>query len=340
MSKVTMDDIAAALNMSKSTVSKAINNAYGISDETRNIIIHTALQMEYNFSKIHNPENTTTKNTLVLVDDRSMSDPNISIPIINGIESALYSKNLGMNIIPYVVDIPTNNMIIDNIMNKNCIGCIVMGNSSPEMFDTISKITKPVITIDPRFPVMNSDVIMAENFYGCYQAVEYLHDCGHENIAFMGSTDYSLSFYERHSGYLYAMNKLGLEAKSLIYKYDSLSVPFNRSQFNDYSSSAKFPCAILCGNDMTAFLACNIMKGMGISVPNDVSILGFDNAPISIQSDIKITTLAIPKNEIGKIAVDLMLWRKENKDHPFMVYSIKTKFIERNSVLNLKKRKQ
>ena len=120
---------------------------------------------------------------------------------------------------------------------------------------------------------------MADNFYGCYSAVNYAVSLGHKNIAFVGDPNYSTSFVERHRGFCEAVK----DSTALINpfyiteKYDDLQTPLCVSQLKKILSSDNRPSICVCANDSTATLVYKIAASLNINIPNELSVIGFDN---------------------------------------------------------------
>ena len=143
MKKVTLEDIAAEMHISKSLVSKALRNVYGVNEKTRHEIILTALNMGYDISKLNSAEITETNNILLLVECSAAVDANFVMPVINGIERALYRQNYNINISTYQIEGELDRKNIDNILDRNCAGIIILGRFSLSFFKTIAHMHKP-----------------------------------------------------------------------------------------------------------------------------------------------------------------------------------------------------
>lgn len=335
MKKVTLEDIAAELHISKSLVSKALRNVYGVNEKTRHTIILTALNMGYDISKLNSAEITETNNILLLVECSAAVDANFVMPVINGIERALYRQNYNINISTYQIEGELDKKNIDNILDRNCAGIIILGRFSLSFFQTIAHMHKPYVLIDPPMLIPHADRVMADNFGGAAAAVRYLYEKGHRHIAFVGSVSYSLSFQERYSGYLYAMREMGLPAIELTGGHENYVIPLNREQLRQYLQAEK-PTALFCANDAAAVLACGVLEELHLSIPSAISIMGFDNSFSSVQTTPPLTTVDIPRLEIGQTAVEILLRRIRSDTIPHSVTSLCiSSIVERDSVRDL-----
>lgn len=335
--KTTMDDIALQLNLSKSLISRALSDKYGVCDETRNKIKLAAIQMGYRFHGKKKDIPIKTESITIIVERHDLLDSGFWVKIINGIEKELNKKNISVFL--SVIENDKENTMPLSIRQMKTNGVIILGQIPMKHVVSVNTSGLPIVLVDSPFPNLKFDHVIANNYFGAYEATEYLVNHGHCRVGFVGATSYSFSFKERFRGFFDCMN----ENKSEMIKmypmtdqYDDFDIPFSRKQFQDVMLSNDHPTAVLCANDITAFIVYEMLAVMEFKVPEDVSVVGFDNVPKSEWVSPMLTTVNIPKTLMGERAVELLLKRIENPESNVELLSIGTKIIRRNSVYNLK----
>ena len=187
--------------------------------------------------------------------------------------------------------------------------------------------------LDNSFSVNDVDTVSINNFSGIRSAVSYLARRGHSKIGYIRSRVGINSFSDRFAAY-----KLSLEAFSLPFDERYVAtVGYSdfeaRQGMYDYIQSAEeLPTAFVSDNDL---IACGALKGIqdaGLEVPRDISLIGFDDRPISSMSDPTISTMMVPKDEFGNNCVDLLLDKIATKRNYAVKIEFGTILVERESV--------
>lgn len=338
--KITMGDIANKLNISINAVSLALNDKAGVSDNTRNLIVETASKMGY-FNE--NPDyinRKSTKNICMLIQDKFFRDVPFYSKVIFGIEKE--AKYNGYDIIVNLMnkekyDIPLC------IKNRKVSGILLVGNIPDDYLEKINEFNIPIVMVDCASNVINTDAVLSQNISGSYKAVRYLMKNGHKEIGFFGDINSSLSFKERWLGYYECMSESKVYSEGTLSKILDFSVinPMMenyilRNNFDEIkkilSKIKKMPSAWMCCNDMHAICLKNALESMGYRIPEDISIIGFDDIDLCTMVTPELTTIYVNKELMGKTAVRRLLWRIDNINAPFEKISMAVSLVERNSV--------
>lgn len=330
MSKVTLEDISTALNISKNTVSKALRGAPGVSDELRKKIIALASDMGY--KKSYTPSDTPMKNITVICRKTFFSDVTFWSHVFYGISHCTSKKNINLNIITIDETREDSLETFVSINTRPTDGFIVVGTLSNELLLKIKSINVPMVVLDHFNEDIECDYINSGNKIGIFKAIKYLSENNHKNIGFISNSMSVYSFIERYESYIRYMNQLNLPINNNFIWLDAvyLETDYYKNKINQMKKDKDFPTAWVCVNDTIAITFIKALNELGLSVPNDVSVMGFDNIAEFLYLD--LSTIDVPKQTMGQKAVEQLIYRLENPDAPYENIILNTKLVTRNSV--------
>ncbi|WP_186577107.1 LacI family DNA-binding transcriptional regulator [Aquibacillus kalidii] len=328
--KVTMQQIADYLGVSKYVVSKALSGKEGVNESTRSKVIDTASQLGYfaqknskvSSIKLSNASKTNRLkeegNVLVLMPNIRYQTMESSYwgGIVDGISSGLEKLGYGA-----VVVTETNVKVLSNILNPTgFLGVISVGVVSSNLLLEVQKMNTPIVMVDYEDLLLPCDTLFNNNFDGSMNLVNYLMGIGHTKIQYVGDIHYSRSFYDRWLGL-----KSVLEMKGILNELDTelmnLDIFKVEEQFYQWLSKNRgqdtFPTAFVCANDNIAARVVSVLTNAGVRIPEDVSVAGFDNKEFTYKQSPTITTINVAKEDMGKRAVEMLMRRIEEKDAPF-----------------------
>ncbi|WP_299093906.1 LacI family DNA-binding transcriptional regulator [uncultured Metabacillus sp.] len=329
--KVTMQQIADYLGVSKYVVSRALSGKSGVSHSTKEKVFQAASQLGYfaqknmsvNFDHLEKEtasEIEEQKETvLVLMPNIRHQTKESSYwgRIVDGISAELERNRFGLVII-------TENTVksIATMINPNgLLGVIGVGVVSTSLLLEVHQLNIPIILVDHEDPLIPTDTIFNNNFDCSAMLTNYLIGLGHENLCFVGDIDYSRSFFDRWLGF-----RSVLEANGIFYHHPDLltSVKFSanediKQQITEWIQGKQvdqLPTAFVCANDSIAISIISALDELGIKVPEQISVTGFDNIKESYQTSPNLTTVNVAKEELGKRAVAMLISRQKSKDSP------------------------
>lgn len=370
--RVTIQDIADALGLSRNTVSKAINNTGILADSTRERILQKAVEMGYkqfSYVTFANPVRETEGSvratlsippaaeggedpegkapTSVFTDSGSQNSAGPSsfpagkdfrgpkvIALLTGIPlgtshfaSTMLDKLqmeltlLGYELVMHRISrINIENMTVPAFVNKETVsGIICFEMFHPAYSNMICEMGIPTLFVDspvsPCSTALKADRLLMENRSNVYAFVQEMVRRGKKRIGFVGEPYHCLSFFERHMAYREALYMLGLPPMD---QYCLLvSDITNFSSYDDYQSTleeqlrqmAELPEVFLCANDFMALDVMNHLRNMGVSVPEDVLLCGFDDSSESRVTTPQLSTVHIHSQIMGWTAVQLLMSR-------------------------------
>ncbi len=340
--KVTIYEIARRGGVSISTASKALNDRKDVGDKTKEKIRRIAKELNYEPSHFARALAMRKTENVGVITGRYFRSPVITNPfysrIIEGIEDCLMERNLSL-VTSIVRKEQIDNLEMPKILKEKSVDGVVLLGHMPEQY--VAKVISsgiPAVMVDNQIQGINLDAVVADNEGGVYSAVTDLIRLGHKKIAYLSRSDKRYSFNQRCDGYKKALKDNGIEIneKFIIFgKEDETETdPTGYNWMKKIFEGNDRPDAMVMCNDVNAILAINMLKDMGLSVPDDISVVGFDNIELSEHFIPSISTVNINKEEMGKKAVELLLANIEGKSTSPVIIKMNAEYIRRSSVKN------
>ena len=343
MSKVTIQDIADALGVSRNTVSKAINNADGLADATREKILQKAVEMGYKqFSYVRavaavaGEEESTHpfpgfRGEIALLTTAFLNQSHFASLMLDKFQREI--SQLGYTLNTHRVspeDLKNGTLPITFVPERtSAILCI-------EMFDfaydeMVCALGLPVLFVDGpsrrHGRTLNADQLYMDNTAGIIRFVYDMLGRGYKRLGFIGDYEHCQSFFERYAAFRGAMLMAGVEVE------DRFLIKANKpwDLLEPLSALTEMPDAFLCANDFVALDAMQILSDRGLSVPKDVMICGFDDSAESRSSKPTLTTIHIHTQVMAFSAVQLLMSRIKEPSLDFRFVHTQTDLIYRDS---------
>ena len=330
--KVTMQDIADRLNISKNSVSQALTGKPGVSEETRLLVQKAADELGYTYLNNRNNQKPDEKkgiNIALIASDYAFSLKSFFGEIYLSVEKEMRAR--GWNLLIESIDQDSKDkLILPSLLSNHQIdGILILSHISTDYISKIIDTGIPTVMIDHHSPYLQADAILTNNRFGAYKAVEHLIQLGHQNIAFVGDIEVSPSYQERLEGYMLALKKHGIEPSHPLLFTDAEE---NQEEISGFVNRLPYmPTAWFCVNDGHGFLVQSVLQQKGFKIPEDISICSFDNGQLSQIATPKITTVNIDLNYYGKKAAEQLSWRLNHKDEPIHEILLPTTLIVRES---------
>ncbi len=332
----TIKDVAKKAGVSITTVSFVLNNRtdVAISAEVRKRVLSVAREMDYHPSAMAaGLAGRKTKNLGVVFyqEDKVISNQFYSF-VIEGIVKETVEKNFNL-FFSYVDSAYEGYQNLPKIIReKNVDGVLLIGRSEPRMVDDIRERRIAVLAID-NYPLLKGvDTVQIDNKQGGMAAAGHLIQLGHKNIGLLSIAKGRPSIDERKEGWRNAHAKQDLAAsESLAFECESLSFHSGYEKTKEILRKYKKMTALFCVNDEMAAGALRAAHEMGLSIPSDLSVVGFDNITMSNYTDPPLTTVSAAKEYMGKLAVTRILEMIENRETPPKRLEVPVELIIRNS---------
>lgn len=328
----TMEDIAKKLNISKYAVSLALSNKKGVSEETRKRVIRTANLMGYKNTRAKARE---TNNIAVMISNKALKDPYFFSVILNGIEKEAKRCGYAVNIMSINKKYDNINSISDFIFKNDIDGVIIVSDIGDDLILQIKEYV-PMVILDHYIEDADIDCIMTENYQGVSMAIKHLVEVANAtNIGFIGDIGLAVSYDERWLAFQDIMYRLGLKIDMDLCKIDGFEdfAENPEKDIEEFIDGIKYlPEAFFCVSDLSAVALNNILNKKRIHVPEDVSIIGFDDTKLAQMSIPPLTMVHVFKEYYGNRAVEQLILNIEHGHKHGELIRIKTKLISRDSV--------
>ena len=323
----TQRAIAEHLGLSISTISLALRNAPHISEQTRLLVQQTAEKLGYQLPQV---TLGSEMKQITFVTEFSVSNPFIS-GILVGAEHACRSNNL---LLHYSHLDPSSDQNISQLSKADAF--LLAGRIRPEVVDQLLELDIPLVLVEENIPGLPVDRIIVENMYSMERVVTQLTDWGHQNIMFVNGPLNTVSFRERWHAYYMNMVELGLQPVSLnCPSADSATSEQVIFQWLN-SGDAKDVTAIVCCNDEVAVGALYALQKYGLRVPDDVSVVGFDDVEIASKVRPTLSTCHVPRALLGTLGIQRLIERIANPSLLKVTTVVDTEFVLRDSVRSLR----
>ncbi|MDF2923688.1 MAG: LacI family transcriptional regulator [Paenibacillaceae bacterium] len=352
--KVSMQQIADAVGVSKYAVSKALAGKEGVSPQTREKIIEMATGLGYfrqhkaagrGKAQTGNSESSESASLLARADKRSVAvlmpgvrhqtmESTFWSVVVRGIGEALDRLGLGMLIITEQSAEQFNRVLRPEML----LGLIGVGEISTSMLLEVRRHGIPFVLTDHEDPLVPADTIFAANGDCMAQMTGHLLALGHRSFWFLGDTRFSRSFGDRWTGFRKALEdrEIGMDPKQdmlpVAGAYNEQNLAVLRSQVEArLGQDGAGPTAWVCANDEIALMALAVLRDRGTAVPGQVSVTGFDNIIESQRAEIPLTTVNVAKERLGARAVAALLDRVNDPERPVEKISLMCELVVRAS---------
>jgi LacI family transcriptional regulator len=330
---ITIKDIARLANVSQSTVSKALNDRPDIGAETKKRIQDIALKHSFTPSAFGKGLKSRITRNIGLIFCREPQPLSINpfySRVLEGIEAETAVN--GYSLILHIIAEAGQNELPRMIREQQVDAVILAGIFQRSFVDLIRKNGLPMILLDPKNTAEDCHQILIDNEQGAFLITQYLLQKGHRRIGFVSGDLERQSFKLRYLGYLKAMNQHGIDPEPGLVRSGGLENGYDHVRS---LLAADRPTAVFFANDINAIYGLKAILEAGLKIPDDISIVGFDDIELARHASPPLTTVRVYKEELGSLAVRnlLRLIRKETKMPHVTVVPVR--IIERESVRDL-----
>ncbi|NDL67285.1 LacI family DNA-binding transcriptional regulator [Anaerotalea alkaliphila] len=336
--KTTILDIAHALGMSRNTVSKALKGGDGVSDKTIELIINKAREMGYKGHMEPLPPSSPipAKGSIVFLTGNFSAHALFWPAVVKGVEGTVSQSGFQFTIKLVREEELANGSFPSHLNREDVVGIICTELYDRRYIDQLTATGIPLVMIDSVFDVFNEalpyDLLLMENQHSIHRLVSLLLEKGHERIGFAGKPDHCRSFYERYMGFklaFFTSGELPPTAYSILPETDNYAVERLMGKLQEMP---EFPTALVCANDHIALNVIKAARNLGLRVPEDLSVTGFDDISLATLVEPNLTTVNIHRVSLGKRAAELLLWRISHPDRPYETTYLENTIQLRNSI--------
>lgn len=335
--QVTIVDIARALNVSASTVSRALHDSPSISAETKRQVIELAAELNYR----------PNLQALNLLNKRSQTI-GIVVPeitsyffamAISGVQDVLDSTGYQLMISQSNESYEEEKKLTGAMSMVRVDGFLISPSSDTTRFDHLEMLRDsgiPLVVFDRDCPGFRAHKVVVDDYEGAFQAVEYLINTGCRRIAHIGGPDSLSTSAHRLNGYLDALKKNNRPVREeLVVRSTGFSSECGVEAVKNLLSLADRPDAIFAVNDAVAIGAMSVIRTAGLRIPEDISLVGFDDEPYAGYFNPSLTSVWQPVYELGVLSANILLahFDKREEEETYRYEVLKPELVIRGSSL-------
>ena len=336
--RVTIQDIADACGLSRNTVSKVFNNRGAVPETTKRIVLQKAQELGYyQLPESGMPASVGQARNIALLTGTDPRGHSFGSLVITSFTDQISRAGYNLKIFRVSEEEKANHSLPPHLVLSETAGIIAIELFDQDYCDMLYAVGLPTVFIDSYassgISLLKYDLVTMENYTSTALLTRHLIRCGATCFGFVGDITHCLSFKERWTGYQSALQKAGLSSVDACSILSEDSAPYGDTDWllAQLQTMPRIPDAFVCANDFLAIHLMTALKKMGLSIPNDVMVTGFDGSPESSMVDPALTTVQIPSMEVGRIAADILLNRIQNPDRPSMRTYISTVPLLRDS---------
>ncbi|EOW9101268.1 substrate-binding domain-containing protein [Vibrio cholerae] len=333
----TMKDIARLAGVSTSTVSHVINKSRFVSDEIAERVNNAAQQLNYAPSALARSLKMNRTKTIGMLVTTS-TNPFFG-EVVKGVERSCYHQGYNLILCNTEGDNQRMKASINTLLQKRVDGLLLMCSTLEgerlDVFDRYPDI--PIVVMDWGPILFASDKIQDNSLQGGYMAAKHLIECGHKEIGCITGPLIRHQAQMRYEGYKRALAEAGIAINPDWIVESDFECEGGYQAFEKLYQRGKLPSALFVSNDMMAMGVIQAASQRGLRVPDDLSLIGYDDVHIAKFMAPALTTIHQPKYRLGKAAVDTLLYRLENPDTTAQVVQLEPTLVVRSSVCSLNK---
>lgn len=329
--RVTIKDVADVAGVSVATVSKVINGRYGVAAATSERVMEIISELGYESSLVARSLRSHRTNVIgILVAE---FEP-FSTQILQGVSNAIAAT--GFELLAYSAGgdgspaVGWEKRYLSRLSGTLIDGAILV---TPTVLE-VGQGT-PVVAIDPHTGPGGIPTVDSDNLGGSITATEHLINLGHRRIGFLSGRPDLESSRLRESGFRHAMKKAGLEVDEDLIRVGSYRRESAEQPVHELLALPNRPTAIFAANDISAIATIEVAQSLGLNVPGDLSVIGFDNVPESALSTPPLTTVAQPIQQMGTEALEMLIRIMNGTEGEVDHVEMPTQLIERASTAQL-----
>ena len=330
--QVTIRDIALKLNISISTVSRALRGMADVNADTKKRVLEMARELNYEPNQIAQSLRSNRTNTIgIIVPDVQV---HFFSSIVSGIQKVASKVNYNVLFCQSGESYQTELNNLKALIASRVDGLLISLSRETEDIEHLLRVQQkniPLVLFDRISDDIDTSKVDVSDTDGAFKAVKYLIDTGCRRIAYLAGPKNLTISNKRMEGYLHALRAAGITPdEELIVHCNSLKEDAAGATAQLLSLDNR-PDALFCVNDPVAIQAIQVIKKHNLKIPEDISIIGFTDDPVSALIEPALTTVAQPSHEMGQCAAKLLIDQIKGYDGTSRTVTLDTKLVLRNT---------
>lgn len=331
---VTTQDVAQAAAVSRVTVSRVLNNHGNVTERVRQRVLQAAADVGY-LSRPPRPPilsagaSTAGRSPAVrdigfffvsILGEEPLGDNPFWTPVLHGVEQEASAAGIHVTYRSVTAYADRPGALLELVRSASLDGILLVGPASEPIVRALHRADVPLVLVDNVVHGVPADAVLGDCFGGGRAAVRHLVGLGHRDVAFVGGpyveseppghrTNAIWSVEQRALGYLSALNEAGIAPDHCLYEGCNLTTDGGYAACRRLLAAGRRFTAIFCANDLCAIGVIGALHEAGLSVPSDVSVIGFDDIVVARHLIPPLTTVHVDKEAIGAWAIQRLLAR-------------------------------
>lgn len=330
----TIKDVAKLASVSTTTVSHVINKTRFVAEATQKRVWEAVEELNYAPSAVARSLKCNTTRTIGMLVTQSFNP--FFAEVMHGVENYCYKQGYTLFMCNTEGDLDKQKHYLRMLSEKRVDGLLVMcSDLNEQLLTLLEKNTElPMVIMDWGPDSPHTDKIIDNSEKGGYLATKHLIENGHTQIACITGQADKTTCKERVHGFQRAHEEANLSVKSEWILEGDFECASASKAVDKLLAMEVRPTALFCFNDIMALAAISRIKQSGLRVPEDISVIGYDNIELSAYFSPPLTTIHQPKRRVGKTAVEILLERIKDKHHERRIFEMQPEVVSRSSVLN------
>jgi DNA-binding LacI/PurR family transcriptional regulator len=330
--KTSLQDVARRAGVSTATVSRVMNNQNYVSSDVKH-------RVERAVAELHYTPNRVARRLRVREGDRKLLGvliPDIQNPfyvdVVRGIEEYTLQKDYAIYICNFAQDYNREKAYLKRLKSESVDGLIVAPyHEGDKQVTSLVKDNFPIVCVDRGLSDVDVDLVVIDNEEGTYKAVKHLIELGHHKIGFAGGLYSIPTSRSRKEGYLQALNDFQIPVDESLIRFGDSKHESGKKLAYEFLKMPKPPTALFTGNNVITLGALETIHSLGVRIPEDIAVVGFDDMPWSISLNPPLTAVFQPGYEIGRQAARMLFERIEEPNLEPRKMILGTKLMVRQS---------
>jgi len=346
----TIQEVARLAGVSTATVSRSFNSPGLLSKETERRVLEVAERLNYRPRKArlarNRPTTETGLGTATIGFQFFAASPSDTLavndfygPVLAGAMDE--ASELGLNLLVHTTHRKRLSEELPKMVRDQAVsGMLLVGTADPEILDMFSAQIAQIVLVDNRDAHGKFDGIVSDGFRGATEAVNYLYKLGHRRIGFLWETPEIITFQDRYHGYLCALIEKGLPIDPDLILCTHGPDEDTQPEMEAFLKRPDRPTAMFCVNDFNAVTFMRACRACGVGVPEDISLVGFDDIQLASHSHPALSTIRVQKEYLGRLGVRRLLYHLQNPnprtlDEVPILIEVPVSLVERSSCRSL-----
>ena len=301
----TLSDVARIAQVSTATASRALSNPGLVSAKTRTAVMDAAERADYRPNLMARSLRTQQAHAIIVLVP-ALDNP-FYPEIIKGMESAAHARGYSLTLGITSHDSARENSYIELVRTQRADGLMILDGGLTHLLGGAAGFAVPTVQVIERITGVDLPYVKIDDIAAASRATRHLIDLGHTRIGHIaGLARYSVT-PDRIAGYRLALEAAGISFDPTLVEPGDFSISGGEAAAQILMRNKRPPTALFCGNDDSAIGAMRHLRELGLKVPGDVSVVGFDDTQLAAASEPPLTTLRQPRFEIGATAMTMLL---------------------------------